>query len=125
VTSESAASLNDRAVGLQAEGRWLEADDLYKQSLAIWESQLGPEDLLVAQSLANRAALYRAMGEHHEAERIFQLAQRIWAKRDFPSRYDQPLWSDQLDQNRMLRNFGAYVRNLRARVEQKDVAAQD
>lgn len=125
VTSESAAVLNDQAVGLQAEARWLEADDLYKQSLAIWESQLGPEDLLVAQSLANRASLYRAMGEHHEAERIFQIAQRIWAKRGLPSRYDQPLWADQLDQNRMLRNFGNHVRNLRSRVEQGDVAAQN
>src|SRR5215510_1633499 len=123
-TSESAASLNDRAVGLQAESRWLEADDLYKQSLSIWESQLGPEDLLVAQSLANRASLYRAMGEHHEAERIFQIAQRIWTKRGFPNRYDQPLWADQLDQNRMLRNYGEHVRNLRHRVENGDTAAK-
>lgn len=124
VTTESAEVLNDRAVKLQTDGRWLEADELYKQSLAIWESKLGPDDPLVAQSLANRASLYRTMGEHHEAERIFQIAQRIWTKRGFPNRYDQPLWADQLDQNRMLRNFGAHVRNLRSRLEKGDAAAQ-
>ena len=63
VTPELAANLNDQAVRLQADGKYLEADGLYKRSLAIWESTLGSEDLLVAQSLANRASLYRVMGE--------------------------------------------------------------
>ena len=88
VTPESAAVLNNEAVRLQAEGKYLEADELYKRSVAMWQSTLGPEDLLVAQSLANRASLYRSMGEHHEAERIFQIAQRIWTKRGFPKSYD-------------------------------------
>ena len=67
VTPESAADLNDQAVRLQAEGKHLEADDLYKKSLAIYESTLGPEDLLVAQSLANRASLYRTIYAFDEA----------------------------------------------------------
>jgi tRNA (mo5U34)-methyltransferase len=124
VTLESAAALNDQAVRLQAEGKHLEADELYKKSLAIWESILGPEDLLVAQSLANRASLYRTMGVHDEAERIFQIAQRVWTKRGFPKRYDQPLWADQLEKDGMLRNFSAHVRSLRDRLAKGDAAAR-
>src|SRR5215813_4400366 len=112
VTPESAAVLNNDAVKLQAQSKYLEADELYKRSLAIWQSMLGPEDLLVAQSLANRSSLYRTMGEHHEAERIFQIAQRIWTKRGFPKSYTQPLWADELDDKRVLRNYGTRVRNL-------------
>jgi tRNA (mo5U34)-methyltransferase len=124
VTSESAATLNDQAVKLQADGKYFEAEDLYKKSLSIWESTLSSEDLLVAQSLANRASLYRLMGAHHEAERIFQIAQRIWAKRGFPRTYDQPLWADELDEHRVLRNFGVSVRSLRDRLTKGDPAAR-
>src|SRR5437764_9197994 len=121
-TSETAAHLNDHAVKLQAEGKYAEADDLYKKSLAIWQEAFGHEDPLVAQSLANRAALYRAIGEHHEAERLFQIALRIWKRRGFPETYDAPLWADQFDKNLMLKNFGAYVRGVRQSIERGDPA---
>src|SRR5262249_3946542 len=124
VTPESAAVLNNDAVKLQAQSKYLEADELYKRSLAIWQSMLGPEDLLVAQSLANRSSLYRTMGEHHEAERIFQIAQRIWTKRGFPKSYDQPLWADPLEQNLMLRHFGSQVRNMRDGLAKGDLTAR-
>ena len=124
VTLESAANLNDQAVRLQADGKHLEADELYKRSLAIWESTLGSADLLVAQSLANRASLYRVMGEYHEAERIFQVAQRIWAQRGFPKHDDQPLWADQFEKDRTLKNYGAQVRRLRDRMAKGDAAAR-
>ena len=122
-TSDAASELNDRAVKLQAEGKHLEADALYKQSLAMWEATVGPDDLLVAQSLSNRASLYRAMGEYHEAERVFQLALRIWKKRGLPRSYERPLWSDQLEKDLSLKNFGAYVRSLRKGVESSDKTA--
>ena len=121
---ESATNLNDQAVKLQAEGKYPEADDLYKKSLAIWESELGPDDRLVAQSLANRASLYRKMGVHDEAERIFQIAQRIWSRRGFPGTGDQPLWADPLQKDGMLRDFGARVRDLRDRTGRGDAAAR-
>src|SRR5215470_9408844 len=124
VTSESAANLNAQAVKLQSEGKLREAEDLYKRSLVILESTNGPDDLLVAQSLANRASLYRTMGEHHEAERIFQIAQRIWMRRGFPKDYDQPQWADQLENDRTLRKFGAHVRSLRERLATGDPAAR-
>jgi tRNA (mo5U34)-methyltransferase len=123
-TPESAAALNDQAVALQAEGKYLEADALYKKSLAIWESSSDKDERMVAQSLANRASLYRKMGEHHEAERIFQIAQRVWVRRGFPENYDQPLWADRLDQHRMLYRFGADVRSLRDRLTGGEPAAR-
>src|SRR5215831_4845386 len=119
-TPENAANLNDRAVKLQAEGRYAEADSVYKKSLAIWESTVGPEDPLVAQSLANRASLYRQIGEYHEAERIFQLAFRIWKKTGLPKTYDTPLWADQLKEDLTLKQFGGYVRELRQKVDSGD-----
>ena len=92
-TPEFAANLNDQAVRFQAEGQYLEADKLYKNSLAIWESVLGLKDPLVAQSLANRAALYRLMGElvargaaivmiSSELPEILGLSDRILVMRD-------------------------------------------
>ena len=123
-TPESAAQFNDLAVNRQAEGKYFEADELYKKSLSILETTLGPGDLLVAQSLSNRAALYRAMNEHHEAERLFQIAQRIWAKRGRPQHYDDPLWADQFEKDLTLRNYGARVRNLRERLARGDAAAK-
>jgi len=120
---DPAAILNDQAVKLQADGQHRQAEDLYKKSLAIWESSLGSEDPLVAQSLANRASLYRLMGEHHEAERIFQISQRIWAKRGFPTYQDQPAWADRFEKNRLLRNYRIHVRNLRERLTGGDASA--
>jgi tRNA (mo5U34)-methyltransferase len=124
-TPESAATLNDRAVRLQGEGKFFEADELYKKSLAIWESTLGAEDPLVAQSLANRASLYRLMRVYDESERIFQIAQRIWKKRGFPKSYNEPLWADQLEHDGTLRQFGAHVRGLRDRLAKGDAAARE
>jgi tRNA (mo5U34)-methyltransferase len=93
-TAETAAELNDSAVKLQAEGKHREAEELYKKSLTIWEATVGPEDPLVAQSLSNRASLYRSMGEYHEGERLFQIALRIWKKRGFPRRGEVSARSD-------------------------------
>jgi len=120
---ETAATLNDQAVRLQAEGKYPEARELYKKSLAIWQSTHGPEDVLVAQSLANLASLYRKMHEYHEAEQVFQKAQRIWVKRGWPASYDRPLWADQLEGSGLMRNFGADVRGLRDRLATGDAAA--
>jgi tRNA (mo5U34)-methyltransferase len=125
VSLESAANLNDQAVRLQAEGKYPEARELYKKSRAIWESALGPDHLLVAQSLANLSSLYRLMGEYAEAERVFQIAQRIWTTRGFPQIYDQPLWAEELRNNRQLRHFGGHVRGLKDRLEKGDAAARE
>src|SRR5262245_10334239 len=124
VTPDSAVNLNDQAVRLHAEGRYDDAAWVHKQALAAWEATVGSDDPFVAQSLANRASAYRMLNEHHEAERLFQMAQRIWAKRGFPKNYGQPLWADELDERGMLRQFGAHVRSVRERVEKGDPAAR-
>src|SRR5689334_15272051 len=124
VTSESAANLNAQGVQLQAEGKLREAEDLYKRSLGILESTIGPDDLLIAQSLSNRAALYRKMGEQHEAERIFQIAQRIWKKRGVPNTSDHAVWADQLRPDGLLNRYAEDVQALRNRVESGDSNAR-
>ena len=42
----------------KVEGRYAEAEPLYKRSLAIWQKALGPEHPSVATGLNNLAGLY-------------------------------------------------------------------
>ncbi len=63
-----ATSLNNLALLYKAQGRYAEAEPLYKRSLAIDEKALGPEHPDVATSLNNLAELYRARGKYAEAE---------------------------------------------------------
>ncbi len=53
-----------------AQGRYAEAEPLYKRSLSIREKALGPEHPNVAQSLENYAALLRKTGRDAEAARM-------------------------------------------------------
>jgi tRNA (mo5U34)-methyltransferase len=126
--------LNNLAVIRQAEGRFAEADGLYKQSLSVWEQTLEPEHPKIAQSLSNRASLYRLMYEFHEAERVFQLALNIWDRRNWPVESDmaqaelhddKPLWADQVERDGTVRQFRAQVRDLRRRVESGSPEAQE
>jgi CHAT domain-containing protein/tetratricopeptide (TPR) repeat protein len=57
-----------------AQGRYAEAERLYKRSLAIREKALGPEDPLVANSLNSLADLYRYAGRFAEAELLLKRA---------------------------------------------------
>jgi tetratricopeptide (TPR) repeat protein len=59
------------------QGRYAEADSLYKRALAIWEKAFGPDDLNVATVLENMAELYRKMGKGDEAERADARARKI------------------------------------------------
>jgi len=52
--------VNNLALLYQAQGRYAEAEPLYKRSLAIMEKALGPQHPDVAQSLNNLAGLYNA-----------------------------------------------------------------
>ncbi len=53
-----------------AQGRYGEAEPLYKRALAIWEKALGPEHPDVAKSLANYAALLRETDRDVAAEML-------------------------------------------------------
>ena len=74
-----ALSLNDLAALYNAQGRYAEAEPLYKRALAIREKALGPAHPDVATSLENMAALYRNTGRENEAKELDKRAAAIRA----------------------------------------------
>src|SRR5262245_30073737 len=121
---DAATLFNNLGVLLQSNGSFNEADAAYKQSLALWEAHLGPNHELIAQSLSNRASLYREMQVYPEAERVFQLAAKIWNVRGWPQRENMPPLDDGMDLQRQaawaefpertcLTRYGQQVRDLR------------
>ncbi len=75
-----AQSLNNLALLYQAQGRYAEAEPLYKRALAIMEKALGPEHPHVATSLENYAALLRDTGRGELATMVELRAKAIRAK---------------------------------------------
>ena len=73
-------SLDLQAQLYRAEGRYADAEPLFKRSLAIREQALGPEHPDVAMSLNNLALLYRVQGRYAEAEPLYQRSLAIWVK---------------------------------------------
>ena len=64
----------------QAQGRYAEAEPLYKRALAIEEKALGPEHPDIATSLNNLALLYQVQGRYAEAEPLYKRALAIGEK---------------------------------------------
>ena len=62
-----ATTLNDLAALYQAQGRYAEAEPLYKRALANYEKALGPDHPYVAMALNNLAGLYEAQGRYADA----------------------------------------------------------
>ncbi len=75
-----ARSLNNLASLYQAQGKYAEAEPLYKLSLAINEKALGPEHPQVARGLENYAALLRKSNREAEATKIEARAKASRAK---------------------------------------------
>ena len=75
-----ATSLNDLGEVYRLQGKYAEAEPLYKRSLAIYEKALGPEHPNVATSLENYAALLRKTGRSDEATEMEARAKAILAK---------------------------------------------
>ncbi len=75
-----ATDLNNLALLYQAQGRYAEAEPLYKRALAIREKALGAEHPDVAQSLNNLAALYHDQGRYAEAEPLYERSLAIREK---------------------------------------------
>ena len=75
-----ALALNDLAVVYNSQGRYEEAEPLYKRSLEIWEKALGKEHPHVAATLNNLAELYRTQGRYEEAEPLYKRSLEIWEK---------------------------------------------
>ncbi len=72
--------LNNLAVLYRAQGKYAEAEPLYKRALAIREEALGPDHPHVAGSLENYAALLRKTGRGDEATMMEARAKAIRAK---------------------------------------------
>jgi tetratricopeptide (TPR) repeat protein len=71
-TTDLASSLNNLAVLYREMGRYEEAEPLYKRSLAISETQLGPDHPDTGISLNNLASLYESMGHYDAAEPLYE-----------------------------------------------------
>ncbi len=78
---EVATSLNNLAALYAAQGRYAEAEPLYKRALAIREKALGPAHPNVADSLENYAAVLRKTGRTTEAANLEARANAIRTKR--------------------------------------------
>jgi tetratricopeptide (TPR) repeat protein len=66
------ASLNNLAFLYEQQGRYADAEPLYKRALAIREKALGPDRPDVAQSLNNLAVLYLVQGRLADALPLVQ-----------------------------------------------------
>jgi tetratricopeptide (TPR) repeat protein len=78
--SETGAALNNLAAPYRDQGRYAEAEPLYKRSLAIREKALGPDHPDVGQSLNNLAELYKSEGRYAEAEPLYKRSLTIREK---------------------------------------------
>ncbi len=75
-----AQSLNDLAVLYRNQGKYGEAEPLYKRALAIREKSLGPDHPDVARNLENYAELLLKTNRKTEAARLEARAKAIRAK---------------------------------------------
>ena len=78
--SRVATGLNNLALLYYTQGKYAEAEPLYKRSLAINEKALGPDHPHVATDLNNLASLYRETDREAEAEKLEKRAAAIKAK---------------------------------------------
>lgn len=85
---EEASRLNNEVVRLFPQGKFAEAIPFAKKALAIWETELGPNDTETALGLTNLAELYRAQADFNAAKPLHARALRI---------RERALGSDHLD----------------------------
>lgn len=83
-----ADSLNNLARLYESEGRYGDAEPVYKRSLAILEKTLGPNHPAVATSLNNLAGVYQNEGRDADAEPLYKRALAIREKALGPNHPD-------------------------------------
>ncbi|CAM9702398.1 unnamed protein product, partial [Ascophyllum nodosum] len=71
---------NNRAELFTRQGKYMEAESLFKRSQAISEAVLGSDHLNVAMVLFNRAMLLENEGKYAEAEPLYERSQAIREK---------------------------------------------
>ena len=72
-----ATALNNLAALYRSQGRYAEAEPLYRRSLKIAEAALGPDHPDVALSLNNLAGLYELQGRYADAEPLIRRSLKI------------------------------------------------
>ena len=83
-----AATLNNQAERYKEEGRYADAEPLYKQVLAIHENVHGPNHADVALALTDLAELYKEAGRYDDAEPLYKRALGTWQKALGPNHPD-------------------------------------
>ena len=78
--TDDLAALNAQVVKLYQAGKYAEATEIAKRSLAITEKALGPDHADVGTSLNNLAELYRVQGRYADAEPLSKRALAIFEK---------------------------------------------
>jgi Tfp pilus assembly protein PilF len=96
-----ATSLNELALLYRHQGRYEEAEPLYKRALAIREKALGPDHPRVATVLNNLGTLYYAQDRYAEAEPLIKRALAI---------YEKALGADHPRVAALLENYAALLR---------------
>jgi len=76
--------LDNYALLLKEQGRYVEAIELNRNAIIIWEKIFPPKPLDLACSLQNLAELYRALGRYNEAEPLYKRAISIAEKAGGP-----------------------------------------
>jgi CHAT domain-containing protein/Tfp pilus assembly protein PilF len=76
----TAASLANLAGIYDAQGRYSEAETLYRRALAVQEKALGPDHPDTAASLVSLAGIYDAQGRYSEAETLYRRALAVREK---------------------------------------------
>ena len=71
-----ATALSNLATSYLTQGRYAEAEPLYKRALAIDEKALGPDHPSVATVLANLGSLNESQGRYAEAEPLYKRARK-------------------------------------------------
>lgn len=71
-------NLNNLAEVYRAQGKFVEAESRYRQSVALWMIFSGTNFPYVAISLNNLALVYASQGRHEKAERLYQKSLANW-----------------------------------------------
>ena len=72
--SQPGSSVHDQAGYHYRQGRYADAERLYKESLALDEKNLGPDHPDVATTLNNLALVYKTQGRYTDAEPLYKRA---------------------------------------------------
>ncbi len=75
-----AVALHNLALVYQEQGKYADAEGLYKRALAIREKTLGVSHPHVAQTLNNLGNMYKELGNYADAESLLKRALAIWEK---------------------------------------------